>query len=195
MQFNIAARTFGSLALAAVLAAPVAGIAQSQAPTTSAPATKLSDAQVEANVLKAFAGDSRLANQSINTSTVFGTVTLTGSVTDDASRDAAEQIASRVEGVKKVVDQLSVGAPAAASGDPASANSMPADGAAMPAARGSAIAAANPQADPDNGNVAPNAQQQYGQQDQYSQQGQYGQQQPPQYGQQQSPYGQPQYGQ
>ncbi|HEY9136729.1 MAG TPA: BON domain-containing protein [Terriglobus sp.] len=180
MQWNIAARTFGSLAFAAVLAAPVAGFAQTQPTAPAATQSgKLSDAQVEANVLKAFAADSRLANQSINTSTVFGTVTLTGSVTDDASRSAAEQVAARVDGVKKVVSQLTIGdAPATASNDPADANMMPSDGSAMPASRGEVIAKANPQTDPNNGNMAPGTQQGYG--DQGYGQGGYGGQQDPQ---------------
>lgn len=178
MQWNIAARTLGSLAFAAVLAAPVAGFAQtSAAPAPATQSGKLSDAQVEANVLKAFASDNRLANQSINTSTVFGTVTLTGSVTDEASRGVAEEVASRVDGVKKVVSQLTVGAPAvAATGDPADANMMPADGSSMPAARGEVIAKANPQSDPNNGNMAQGAQQGYGDQG-YGQGGYGGQQQ------------------
>ncbi|MEK6398592.1 MAG: BON domain-containing protein [Terriglobus sp.] len=156
MQWKIAARTLGSLAFAAVLVAPAAGFAQTQpAAPASAQSGKLSDAQVEANVLKAFASDSRLANQSINTSTVFGTVTLTGSVTDDASRSAAEQVAARVDGVKKVVSQLTVGEPATASNDPSDANMMPTDGSSMPAARGEVIAKTNPQGDQNNGNVAP----------------------------------------
>jgi hypothetical protein len=208
MGNRIGSRILGSLALAAVLAVPVGALAQA----------KVSDAQVEANVLKAFAGDQRLANQAINTSTVFGTVTLTGSVTTEEARDAAEQIASRTDGVKKVVDQLAVGAPAqAAAGsatDPA-AQSLPQDGYSMSVARGSAAAAANMQhGDPSNGNVPPDAQQ-YDQQQQGPpsangqpgyppQQGQYPPQQqgyPPQgqypqnqgYGQ--DPQGQPGYGQ
>ena len=92
---------FGSLAVAAVLMVPAAALGQR---------AKVSDAQVESNVLKAFAGDGRLANQSISTSTVYGTVTLTGSVTTEDARNAAEQIASRTDGVTKVVDQLTVGA-------------------------------------------------------------------------------------
>lgn len=90
----------------------------------------VSDAKIEADVLKAFAADSRVANQPINTSTVYGTVTLSGSVSTEAARDAAEQIASRTPGVKKVVDQLSVGAPQAAENDdPSAINSLPAQSA------------------------------------------------------------------
>ncbi|HEY6376939.1 MAG TPA: BON domain-containing protein [Edaphobacter sp.] len=75
------------------------------------------DAQVEANVLKALAGSSQLADQSISTDTVYGTVTLSGTVRDEASRDLAEKLVSTTQGVKKVVDELTIGgsAPAAAS--------------------------------------------------------------------------------
>jgi BON domain len=73
----------------------------------------LPDAQVEANVLKAFAGAPQLANQSITTTTVSGVVTLSGFVHDEASRTLAETLASRADGVQKVVDQLALGA-----GDP-----------------------------------------------------------------------------
>ncbi|MEZ2346241.1 BON domain-containing protein [Terriglobus sp. RCC_193] len=158
MQWNLAARTLGSLALAAVLAAPVAGFAQSETASTVTQNGKLSDAQVEANVLKAFAADNNLANQSINSSTVFGTVTLTGTVTDEASRAAAEQVAAHVDGVKKVVSQLTVGAPATAAADPADANMLPSDGSSIPAAQGQIIAAQHPQTDPANGNQTPQQQ-------------------------------------
>lgn len=73
----------------------------------------LPDAEVEANVLKAFAGAPQLANQSITTTTVSGVVTLSGFVHDEASRTLAETLASRADGVQKVVDQLALGA-----GDP-----------------------------------------------------------------------------
>ena len=43
------------------------------------PAT-LPDAQIEANVLKALAGAPELADQSITSTTVYGTVTLNGTV-------------------------------------------------------------------------------------------------------------------
>ncbi|WP_041586047.1 BON domain-containing protein [Terriglobus saanensis] len=69
----------------------------------------VSDAQVQANVLRALAGEGKLSNQAITTSTVFGTVTLTGAVADNSSRDLAEKVVSHTDGVKKVIDQLQVG--------------------------------------------------------------------------------------
>ncbi len=73
------------------------------------------DAQIEANVLKALASSPQLADQAISTITVYGQVTLSGTVRDEASRDMAEKLASDAPGVQKVIDQLAIGAlPAAA---------------------------------------------------------------------------------
>jgi BON domain len=74
----------------------------------------LPDAQIESNVLKALASAPELADQAIGTTTVYGTVTLTGTVRDEASRDKAEQLVANTPGVKKVVDEMTVGAPAPA---------------------------------------------------------------------------------
>lgn len=71
------------------------------------------DSQVEANVLKALAGAQDLADQAISTNTVYGVVTLSGSVQNDALRVKAENLAATAYGVKKVVDELQVGPPAA----------------------------------------------------------------------------------
>ena len=82
--------------------------------TQDKPAT-MPDAQIESNVLKNLASSPTLADQSISTTTVYGTVTLSGTVRDEASRDLAEKLVSTTEGVKKVIDELTVGtsAPAA----------------------------------------------------------------------------------
>ena len=74
----------------------------------------VSDAQIEANVLKSLAGVPELADQAIGTTSVYGTVTLSGSVRDEASRDKAEQAVANTAGVKKVVDELMIGVPAPA---------------------------------------------------------------------------------
>ena len=68
------------------------------------------DAQVDANVLKALAGNTQLADQSIRSTTVYGTVTLSGSVRDEASRTLAETLVSKTSGVQKVVDELTLAA-------------------------------------------------------------------------------------
>jgi hypothetical protein len=79
-----------------------------QAKTSTIP-----DAQVEANVLKALASAPQLAGQPITTTTVYGTVTLSGSVQDEPSRDTAEHLVANTAGVQKVVDELTIGLPPA----------------------------------------------------------------------------------
>jgi hypothetical protein len=74
----------------------------------------LPDAQIEANVLKALASAPELTDQAIGSSTVFGVVTLSGSVETEAMRDKAEQLVANTDGVKKVVDELTIGTPAPA---------------------------------------------------------------------------------
>ncbi len=91
-------QVFGGAMLAAGLVVPAT--AQDKA---------LSDAQVEANVLRALASAPELSTQNIQSSTVFGTVTLSGNVHDEALRTQAENLAARATGVKKVVDQMTLG--------------------------------------------------------------------------------------
>ncbi len=71
----------------------------------------LPDAQVEASVLRALAGAPELANEAITTQTVYGTVTLSGSVHDESERRKAETLAANAAGVKKVVDELRLVSP------------------------------------------------------------------------------------
>ncbi len=71
--------------------------------------TGMPDAQVESNVLRALASNTDLSMQNIQTATVYGTVTLTGNVHDEATRTKVENIVARTAGVKKVVDQLALG--------------------------------------------------------------------------------------
>jgi hypothetical protein len=98
-------KTVAPVMLAAVLG--LSAVAQ-------APAAKpVPDAQVEANVLKALAGAPDLANQAITTTTVYGVVTLSGSVETEAQRTEAEKIASTTSGVQKVVDEMTLGGNAA----------------------------------------------------------------------------------
>jgi hypothetical protein len=69
----------------------------------------ISDAQIEANVLRQLATASDLSSQNIQSTTVYGTVTLSGNVHDETLRTKAENLAARAEGVKKVVDELTLG--------------------------------------------------------------------------------------
>jgi hypothetical protein len=104
------------------------------------------DAQVESNVLRALASAPELSTQDIRTTTVYGVVTLTGSAADEASRTKAENLAARAEGVKKVVDELSLGGASAGMGAPQDA--MAQDG---PASAQGNMSAAAPQAPPQGG--------------------------------------------
>jgi hypothetical protein len=160
------------------------------------PAT-MPDAQVEANVLKALAGAPELADQSITSTTVYGTVTLNGTVRDEPSRDLAEHVVANTAGVQKVVDQLVISNTPANNDSQAGTNpNLQSDGSVAPPPQ-NPPAQNTPQSAPQ---AAPPQQGQYPpqqpQQGQYPpQQGQYPPQQqgqyPPQYGQQ--PYGQPPY--
>src|SRR5450631_4786327 len=95
---------FRGAALAAVVG--FGSIASAQTQSTAVKTTP--DAQVEANVLKALAGAPDLANQPLTTTTVYGVVTLSGSVETEAMRTEAETIASRASGVQKVVDEMTL---------------------------------------------------------------------------------------
>ena len=64
------------------------------------------DAQVESNVLRALASAPELAAEAITTQTVYGVVTLSGTVRDEGRRRQAETLAASSAGVKKVVDEL-----------------------------------------------------------------------------------------
>lgn len=145
------------LATVAVVLSGVAGLAQTSVP----------DAQVEASVLKALAGASDLADESITTRTVYGTVTLSGSVRNEAARRHAETLASTTEGVRKVVDELTIGgaaqadAPSSVDSDsqqPTGALVLQSDGTYAPApagtmdqpAAGSAPSSLAQRNDPDN---------------------------------------------
>ena len=80
-----------------------AGDLQAQVKNVTVP-----DAQVESNVLKALAGNAKLADQQISSAAVYGTVTLSGQVKDDGIRSLAEDVVSRTAGVQKVIDELTL---------------------------------------------------------------------------------------
>lgn len=92
------------LVVGGLVIAAASATAQSGGTSPSVP-----DAQVESNVLRALASASDLSAQNIKTTTVYGTVTLTGNVHSEAMRSEAENLVARVQGVKKVVDQMTLG--------------------------------------------------------------------------------------
>ena len=153
------------LGLAAFLLVPSA-LAQN-APDSAAQTTQaaqsvnaISDAQVQANVLKALAGASDLTNQSITTTTTYGVVTLSGSVGTEALRTEAETIVSRTAGVQKVVDELTLSSPASTSqsAQPQGAQVSAAQTNNMPPNDGN-LPAVPQQGSPDSDNTVPSQQQ------------------------------------
>lgn len=79
--------------------------AQSQGPRT--------DGQIEMDVVHALDASAALKNDLITAATIQSEVTLSGTVSSDASRQLAQSIASHVNGVTKVHNNLKVGNPGA----------------------------------------------------------------------------------
>ena len=167
-----------ALAVAVVLAVGSGGV-QGQEPgdaqQNAVPASGRSDGQIEMDVVKALDDSQALKNDLITAATIQSQVTLSGTVSSDASKQLAESIVSKVPGVTKVNNHLKVGNPA----DDQNAQAAP------------------PQSEPEDDNQPQQAQNppQYGDQGNappQPSQPQYGQNAPPppDYGQQQPEYGQ-----
>src|SRR5208337_5665114 len=96
-----------------------AALAQDQGPATAeaaAPAQAVdqrTDGQIEMDVVHALDASQALKNDLITAATIQGEVTLSGTVSSDASKQLAESIAAHVNGVTKVHNNLKVGNPAA----------------------------------------------------------------------------------
>jgi hypothetical protein len=87
------------------------------------------DAQVASEVTDKIKADSNVPDKQLNISANGGVVTLSGSVSSDAARNAASSDAGQVAGVKTVINNLQV-APASAANQPAqtqeqASNSLP----------------------------------------------------------------------
>jgi len=93
-----------------------AGQSQGQAqgqPAAPAPQGPRADGQIEMDVVHALDASAALKNDLITAATIQGEVTLSGTVSTDASKQLAESIAAHVDGVTKVNNNLKVGNPAA----------------------------------------------------------------------------------
>jgi hypothetical protein len=77
-------------------------------------ARKPDDAKISSDIQNKFSQDSGLSGKQISVQASNGAVTLEGSVDNDAQRDAASRQAASVPGVKQVINNLQVGAMAAA---------------------------------------------------------------------------------
>lgn len=69
------------------------------------------DGQIEMDVVHALDGSAALKNDLITAATIQSEVTLSGTVSSDASKQLAESVASHVDGVTKVHNNLKVGNP------------------------------------------------------------------------------------
>jgi BON domain len=185
--------SMAALLTAALLLGDRSGLAQTKPGT-------MPDAQIEANVLKALAGAPELADQSITSTTVYGTVTLNGTVRDEPLRDLAEHLVANTAGVQKVVDQLTIGVPAPSSNDSQGTATNPnlqSDGTMAPphGQNPQAQNNPNPPGAPQNGAPPQQGQPQQGQYPPPYGTPQAGQYPPPQAGQYPPPYGRQPYGQ
>jgi hypothetical protein len=102
--------------LGAVVTMAQDGAGQAQGQPTAQPATPQgprADGQIEMDVVHALDASAALKNDLITAATIQGEVTLSGTVSSDASKQLAESIAAHVDGVTKVNDNLKVGNPAA----------------------------------------------------------------------------------
>ena len=73
-----------------------------------------SDAQVASDVQNKINGDNNVPDKQLTINANNGTVTLTGTVSSDAAREAAANDAAQIDGVKKVINDLQVGQASAA---------------------------------------------------------------------------------
>jgi len=95
------ARVLLHLGAIVLVAAMGAAIGCSKAPT---------DASVTQTIQKSFSSDSGLQDKQLTVDTRSGTVTLSGTVDNEAQREAAARYAAAAPGVKQVVNNLQVGA-------------------------------------------------------------------------------------
>lgn len=105
-KLYISARTF-----AAVTALSL-GLSLAGCKSTTPAAPAVDDASLTTAVQSRLSGDSALSNESIQAGVQNGIVTLNGTVSNDAARSLAAADASQVTGVKTVVNNLTVQAPA-----------------------------------------------------------------------------------
>src|SRR5215813_12647254 len=84
---------------------------------------QLDDAMLTARIKTRMTADGRISPTRVNVDTLNGDVTLKGEVPTQEEKDAAEEVARRVEGVKSVSNQITVNPAVAGSGVP-SGNEM-----------------------------------------------------------------------
>jgi outer membrane biosynthesis protein TonB len=80
--------------------------------------TKPDDGTITTEIQAKMFADPVLKSSSVNVISKDGVVTLTGTVPDDRARTAAQSIASKTNGVRQVIDSLTVNAPSIAQAAP-----------------------------------------------------------------------------
>lgn len=109
----------GLVVLSGVLAVAQAPSSDSSAaPEAAQVSGQRTDGQIEMDVVHALDASKALKNELITAATIEGEVTLSGTVSSNASSELAESIASRVAGVTKVNNNLKIGDPQAAAQAP-----------------------------------------------------------------------------
>ncbi|MGD0901544.1 MAG: BON domain-containing protein [Terracidiphilus sp.] len=120
MNRTLLKRVIPQVLIWAGLVALCAVIAVAQAPdpnsvtVTAAPIDQRTDGQIEMDVVHALDASKALKSDLITAATIQGEVTLSGTVSSEASSELAESIAGHVPGVTKVHNNLKVGNPQAA---------------------------------------------------------------------------------
>ena len=114
---KVSTQFMASLALAVLCAvfAPAqdAGAAAQPQGDPAAQQGQRTDGQIEMDVVHALDASAALKNDLITAATIQGEVTLSGTVSSDASKHLAESIAAHVDGVSKVHNNLQIGNPGA----------------------------------------------------------------------------------
>ena len=146
----------------AAVAQDAGAATQKPAAGAAASAGQRSDGQIEMDVVKALDASQTLKNDLITAATIQSEVTLSGTVSSQASKDLAASIAGQVAGVTKVHNNLTVGNPQQA----AAAENLPnpqSDDQADNQAPEQSQAPDQPQAPPQNEPMPENGQAQAGQ--------------------------------
>jgi hypothetical protein len=112
---------------------PVAQSQNSGSDSAAAQAGQRTDGQIEMDVVHALDASNALKNDLITAATIQSEVSLSGTVSTEASSELAESIAAHVAGVTKVNNNLKVGDPQAADpGTQQQADNQPDDAATAP---------------------------------------------------------------
>ncbi|MGA8041212.1 MAG: BON domain-containing protein [Terracidiphilus sp.] len=115
---NVRASQRKSFLLAGVAVLALAGVFLSGCKTQATPTAERTDQQIANDIQAKIQGEQALANQPVQVSVANGVATLSGSVSDEASRALAGNDSGTIPGVKTVVNNLTVQPPAQSMAEP-----------------------------------------------------------------------------